>query len=113
MSGGSLDYLYRREPEEQLGLLLRYLDEIHSSLDRSLKCKIRHELNTHNLTEDERISVTLAKEEIDDIAEKVRFLSKRVGKLNNVLQAIEWELSGDSDLSSVVLEAVRWSKENR
>jgi len=124
MSGGSLEYLYSKDPSELLARLDYYMDRILGELDRAQALgpgeismgyeKMADGKNEYakpihrDPTDIERAAVALFRTEITKLLADANALFARVEPMCDVLQSIEWSLSCDSTPSGTLQSCERW-----
>ena len=124
MSGGSLDYLYCKEPGEIVSLLNGYMDRILHELDRARALGpgtifVGHEKKDdgkddyskqirRDPTDIERAAVELFRVEIVKLNNDARALFDRVRSMCDVLHSIEWSASCDTGPDDTLQTCEKW-----
>jgi len=108
MSGGSMEYMYSKDPLEQLGLLRRYLDTIETVFADAMTCKVGHGKDERESTPIERAAALIALHELRALASEAGQLAARIDTLSDVLQSVEWTRSCDTCPDSVLRAAEEW-----
>lgn len=108
MSGGSMEYMYSKDPLEQLVLLRLYLDTIETVFADAMTCKVGHGKDERESTPIERAATVMALHELRALANEADKLATRIDTLSEVLRSVEWTRSGDTCADSVLRAAEEW-----
>lgn len=113
MSGGSYNYLYRKDAMELLSLLAgQFQEQAIDDLRKALSTDVYMGIGKprRKITDEERAAVNLVLVHVAQITSAANALASLTEKLSEVLHALEWTRSGDSGADYIWQECVEFAK---